>query len=317
MRAARCLRFGFAFIACTGCTGDDTNPALPATPDASFPDSAPDAPVPTDDAAPPPLPVSAIRIANWSPDSPAVDMCLSPHGADAFMPPLLLTEGDAIEAGPGTLAYPGVSAYFFVPPGQYDVRAVVAGANDCAAGVAPDLTTLPAVAIGDFATLALIGSAHASGGAPALAIVGFRDDGPTPTKKVALRFINAAGAASAFDLGLGAATKFLPVFSDVVFGAVGQGTDAGAVDGGIVVDSRGYATISPLAGGTLSARAFGTTDDAIVAQGVNVAAGAVVTTTLLQAAQGLSDGGPAFEILECLDNAGTVGLTGVCFTFLP
>src|SRR5580658_9937302 len=67
-----------------------------------------------------------IRFANWSPDSPAFDMCIAPHGTTSFQGPLLsaLAAATGSDAGSAGLAFPLVSAYTLVPPGQYDARIV-------------------------------------------------------------------------------------------------------------------------------------------------------------------------------------------------
>lgn len=323
MRAVWSLTFGFALLPCAGCSGDDTNPAAPPVPDAgvldaTMPAPSPDATAPLDDAQPTPL--ASVRVAHWSPGSPAVDFCLSPHGASAFTLPFLLTQTQQLEAGapaagPG-LAYPGVSAYFLVTPGQYDVRAVVAGAIDCATGVAPDSTMLPALNAGDFATLALVGSSQASDAAMPLGIVLFHDEGfSTMPQSVALRFINEAPI-TATEFGPGAGEDFVLAFRNVVPGAVGQAFDSGIPGIGVPVDSLGYATLSPLFNGSVRVIGAVAGETIVEGDGVNLAAGSVVTTTLIEAPSG-DDAGPGLQFLVCLDNAGTLGLTGVCFTPSP
>ena len=301
--------------------GDDTNPALsptadaaPATPDATTGDASAAPP----DAEPPPLPIALVRVANWSPDAPAVDFCLAPHGTTAFQGPLLGRASALLDAAAPSLGYPDVSAYLQVPPGQYDVRAVVAGASNCSAGIGPDLTSTPSLGIGTFATLALLGNTQGSGGAK-LQLAAFVDEGVS-SGKVALRFVNAAAAAEmgSADFGTGTAgASFKPISKSVAFGAVGAIPDAGGVDGAIKADSHGYAVMSALASATLSAHASGATTDAVVARGVTIAAGAVVTAALLVGPGVTDDGGATFQLLACVDNAGTVGVTGSCTIIGP
>ena len=90
---------------------------------------------------------------------------------------------------------------------------------------------------------------------------------------------------------------------------------SGGADGATTFDARGYALVSAFSSVTLSARATGTTTDALIAGGVTIAAGAVVTTTILGG--GGSDAGAVPLFLECVDNAGTVGLAGSCAIVSP
>src|SRR6202030_1440041 len=105
-------RWATLFTCClgaTGCVGDDTNPALPPTADASpgSPDATTgDAATGPLDAEPPPLPFALVRVANWSPDAPGVDFCLAPHGTTAFVGPLLGTQSALLDAAAPLLAYP-------------------------------------------------------------------------------------------------------------------------------------------------------------------------------------------------------------------
>jgi hypothetical protein len=313
-------RFATLWVCCTSlttaaCVGDDSNPALPPTDAAAaVPDATTgDVQVGPVDAEPPPLPIALVRVANWSPDAPGVDFCIAAHGTSVFTGPLLGRQSVALDASTLPLAYPLVSAYVQVPPGQYDVRAVVAGAADCATGIGVDLTSAPALAIGTFATFALVGRAHGSGGMAKLQLAAFLDEGVASGKKLALRFINATTALGAADFGTGTAgASFKPIFTGATFGASGSIPDAGGADGAITGDPHGYALLSALASATVSAHATGTTTDAVVARGVAIAAGAAVTAALLDSTTVTEDGGPTYQLLECVDNAGTVGLAGSC-----
>src|ERR1700677_1906860 len=89
------------------------------------------------------LPVASLRIAHVSPDAPALDVCVAPHGTTAFQGPLiaqlaaslglgvLQDGGNENDAGHVGLSFPQVSAYVSLAPGQYDVRLVAAGAPSC------------------------------------------------------------------------------------------------------------------------------------------------------------------------------------------
>ena len=260
--------------------------------------------------------VSAVRVANWSPDSPSVDFCLAPHASGAFQGPLVArlanpggAEGGAAAAA---LAFPQVSAYSYVAPGRYDARLVVAGSADCTSGIAADATTLPALAAGAFETIALVGEAHAAGSDPGLELVGFLDD-QHPSGMVALRFINAAPAIPKVDMGTGPAASFKPLFLGVSFGQTTI-ADAGATS----VDSNGYLTMQPLAAVTLSAHPPGATMDSATASNVSAAAGSILTIVLLGRTPGASaDAGPPGQFVECVDNAGTVGPYENCSALSP
>jgi hypothetical protein len=313
------------FCACStslgalGCVGDDTNPAVAAVPDATAPADATAGDVQVADAAPPPLPIGLLRLANWSADAPAVDFCIAVHGTTAFSGPLLGQASAQLDAATLMLNYPLVSAYLQVLPGKYDVRAVVAGAANCATGVGPDLTSPIAFSIGTFATVALIGRAHGGASTP-LQIASFVDEGVGggSAKKVALRFLNVTSSIPAADFGTGVAgTSFKPIFTGAAFGASGSIPDAGGADGAVTGDSLGYALLSPLASATVSAHASSTATDAIVAKGVVIAGGAVVTTALLDSTAVSADGGATFQLLQCVDNAGTVGVAGSCGIMAP
>jgi hypothetical protein len=254
-------------------------------------------------AAPPP--VAGIRVANWSPDAPAIDLCVAPHGTTAFRGPMLgslVGQGD--DAGVAALPFPYASAYSYVSPGQYDARLVVAGASNCAAGIGADVTNLPALDADGYATIALIGDANPAAGAPGLQLVGFPDDAYA-SSGAALRFINAAPVASLAlaDFGELSDTKFVPLFLAVHFGQASNAPEAMVADAASgPVDPNGYTSIGALSDATLSLRARNGATDLAVANNVNIAAGAIVTVVAV---------GPS-ELVECVDNAGTLSYLGAC-----
>jgi hypothetical protein len=106
------------------------------------------------DAAPAPA-QTYLRIGHVSPDSPPLDVCVAPHGAIVFQGPLVgqLAAGLAAasgragdagdaggaqaeeDAGAAGVVYGQISAYVPLPPGQYDVRIVAAGASSCDSAV--------------------------------------------------------------------------------------------------------------------------------------------------------------------------------------
>ena len=50
---------------------------------------------------------------------------------------------------------------------------------------------------------------------------------------------------------------------------------------------------------------------------MTIAAGATITTALLGGGDDGLDGGAPLQLLECVDNAGTVGLSGSCAIVSP
>jgi hypothetical protein len=252
-----------------------------------------------------PPPVAGIRVANWSPDAPAIDLCLARHGTNAFRGPMLgafLASDD--DAGVAALSFPCASAYTYVSPGQYDARLVVAGAPNCAAGIGADVTNLPALAADGYATIALIGDANPAAGAPGLTLVGFPDDGYA-SSGAALRFINAAPTAvlTLADFGEINGTTFAPLFLAVHFGQASNAAEAMVADAASgPVDPNGYTSIGPLSDATLGLRARNGGTNLALAQNVSVATGSVVTIVAVGSS----------ELVECVDNAGTLSYLGTC-----
>jgi Domain of unknown function (DUF4397) len=263
--------------------------------------------------------VALIRVANWSPDAPAVDFCLAPHGTGAFRGPFVagivgaeVEAGLAVDAGSAGLAFPEVSSYVQVAPGQYDARIVVG--NGCTAGIAPDAVALPAVAAGASTTIALVGAESPADGPQALQIAGFLDD-VTIAGSLALRFINAAPMAASVDVGTGAGASFAALFAGIPFGQASSAQEAPARDGSApAVDARGYLSRSALTGVALGARAHAgasTTGDggvpSALASNVWIASGSVVSVVVTGGTEGVPLG-----LLECVDNAGIVGSLSNC-----
>ena len=301
--------------------GDDTNSPLPPS-DAGTASDATMASVDASDGAIPLTPVGGVRLAHWAANAPAIDFCVAPHGSSSFGTPLLATAwaaladaGASSDAGGAALPFTQASAYVYLPAGAYDARVVAAGSADCSTGIGGDLLTLPPLATGGFATVALVGDPHpATGtvGAPALRLVGFLDDLKAPGA-IGLRFVNASPLLPQADLGTGTLVgTFKPLATGVAFGEPPPPSDAGAPDGSIVIDPQGYAAVGALSAVTLSAHATGGTLDAVVATNVSAAKGSVLTVALVGGSPD-GDGGVAGALLvQCVDNAGTVGVFGSC-----
>ena len=244
-----------------------------------------------DPAAAAPQDRAQVRVAHLSPDAPAVDVCLAPAGTGDFTGPVLEQAG-----GPGGLAYAQATRYLEVAAGTYDVRVVAATAVDCASPVVPDTAgaTLP----GDAAvTIAATGLVAPGEGQPGFALVPLVDDPEAAAGRAKVRFVHASSGTPPVDVGAGTGESFTPLFTAVPFAGVD--------------DDRapaGYLEADPLDGVTLSARATGTTADALVVPGVTLPAGAVVTVFAI----GLLGGDPPLAALVCPDDTSETALLSEC-----
>jgi hypothetical protein len=319
--AVTAVSAGALSLACLACSSDSTRPGAgdsgtPA-PDSGHPDDA------TTEAGEAGPPEASVRVAQWSPGAPAIDVCFAPQGQDwtGQLPRLspLLADGGAggdagggvkgdggageagalgdggAPAGPG-IAFPQVTSYLVLAPGTYAVRLVAAGASDCSTALV-DLAAVT-LAAGSFTTVAALGEATPGPGEAPLKLVSFLDDVTAPAGQIALRFINASPSLMAVDFGTGslsgAGGAFAPLFRGVAFGEAGAvaESDAGAVD------ANGYLAAGAYAGATLSAHVTATaTDTATAANDVDVRAGSAATMALI----GLVTSGSSAELLQCAD----------------
>jgi len=302
----------------TDATGESVPPADVG--DAQTPseggDSGPDLAQASDASAildAPPTTVALLRIANWSPDAPAIDACIRLQGSTDFQGPLVraLASSSQVDSGAAGVSFPFVSAYAQVSPGQYDMRVVVAGASDCAAGVGQDTTSsLPMLALGGAATFALVGEVAPSGGDPPLKVVGFLDD-ISAKSGIALRFINASPALTPVDFGTGS-DIFTPFFRGVTFGKAGAMQQASGDASAPTVDPNGYETISKLMTATLSARVPNAMTDAMPNGATTIGASAASGSILTIALVGGTSAGAQAQLVECVDNAGSASTLSNC-----
>jgi hypothetical protein len=296
-----------------GAPGDGGGPDDGATGDAASP---------TIDAGPAPL--AGVRFANWSPDAPSVDFCLAPHGTTDFRGPMIGAALQALEdAGglgdasvAGGLSFPQVGSYFYLPVGSYDARLVAAGSPDCAVGViVPDDAQLAGLDAGTMTTIAAMGRVAPSSGEARIGISSFRDDfdatleGGAPT--VLVRFIHAAPSLPPVVVGTGlrSAGTFFQWFVNVPFGQAGNLQEAETVELGgppppPVVDGHGYLVVGGLSSATVSVHAFLSDSNLVVAPNVTAIPGTVVTLVLV--------GDPALQLVQCFDNAGSLGVLASC-----
>jgi hypothetical protein len=224
------------------------------------------------------------RVAHLSPDAPAVDFCVD--GGSGFIGPVLKGAGDT-----DGLAYSEVTQYLPLPAGTYDVRLVAPNAADCttALGGLPDVEGVALAADAAY-TAAATGMLTPPSGTEPFAIELYADTiTATNAAKAYVRFIHASADTPAVDVGTGSGGSFTAVWSNVEFPNVGDAPGGGD-----------YLETDPLTNVTLSARASGTTADALVLNGVSVPAGAVVTAFAI----GNLGGAPQpLKVLVCIDSA--------------
>jgi len=234
-----------------------------------------------------------LRVAHLSPDAPAVDLCVK-LGSGSFTGPVL--KGLGVTAG---LAYSQVTRYLTLDAGQYTARLVAPNAADCSTSLAslPDYV-LPSLSGGTYATAAAVGLV---GGTPAFTVKPFVDDHTAPAGQTALRFVHASPGTPNVDVGVGSGASFAPIFTNVAYPDTGSGMG---------IDANGYYATAPLTNATVSARVHGTTTDALVIPGVDLAAGDTATAFAIGI---LGDVTTPLEVLACIDNAPPVGNLAACF----
>jgi hypothetical protein len=308
----------------------DASYALPPVGDDSgdvFPDG--DAPV-----------LANMRIAHASPDAPAFDVCVAPHGTTSFHGPLVarlaVSLGAGDDAGPAGVSFSQVSAYVALAPGRYDVRLVAAGASSCdpeaaldapideleasagdseggsaeagtAAPALPDFVDLPALQPSTSATLLIAGDLTPAGADAPIGVTLLSDDEELAGGAASLRAINAVPSQPALDFGLGAGAAWLPMFTDVALGQAGTTTGPG--EG--AADANGYVPIPTFAGQAMSA--FAPSDgggQVATASQVDVELGAIATIMAIGGKTGDATHPPG--LLVCIDNQPSGGLLSDC-----
>jgi hypothetical protein len=261
-------------------------------------------------------------------------------------------DAQAPDAGVTGVAYARVSAYVSLPAGQYDVRLVAAVAGSCdvpwPAGASPPNATTEAGIEADASqeaadAAAVDGEAGAEATAPASASQGvfslapntsatllvagdlspvgvdapltvtvLADDAILASGGAEMRAVNAVPSFASIDFGLGSGAEWLPLLTDVKFGAASAGVAADES----AVDANGYLPILP-APQTLSARV--SSEDAgadlAVASNVNVAVGSIATVFAIGGKTGDANHPPA--LLVCFDNQPSGGLFADCSVGMP
>jgi len=237
-----------------------------------------------------------VRIAHLSPDAPAVDICLAPAGG-AFDKPLLAQLGGRLG-----LAYPQVTSYVELPLGSYDVRVIAATDLTCTNPAVPDTKGITLTK--DLtATVAAVGDLQRSGMSiadPGFRLAVFPDTTDVAAGKLKLRLIHASPGTPNVDVGLGFGAGFFRLFGNVEFGKF-------AVHGGI--DALGYLETDPFTS-SVSARATGTTADAIIVHGVTIGSGVIATAFAIGGKTGQATN--PLRVLLCNDTARTGTLLAQC-----
>ncbi len=226
---------------------------------------------------------ASVRVAHLSPDAPAVDFCLLPESGAPIGPVL-----ENLAGTPEGVAYPSVTAYLPVAPGNYGVRVIAPSATTCDAGLLPDIPGLSFAANQSY-TAAAIGMLFPAAGDAAFELIVIDDDNSIEPGKVRMRFIHTSPDVPPVDVGIGSGAAFTPVWTNVAYPNIG------------LVMGQPYVSVDPPTNAQISARATGTTTDALVIDNVTIPPDQVVTTFAI----GNLDGAPApLKVLACLDVAG-------------
>jgi hypothetical protein len=292
----------------TAACSDDFTPK--ASVDASLESSVQDAVADVPDAARDVAPVllSAVRLALWSPDAPALDVCITPSGSPFSGSPMVANIANSFDGGDGCdggvsggLSYPEVTSYIDVPAGTYDVRLVAAGSSDCSTGLAPDLTGNSPLLYNTFNTLALIGKFTPGAGEPSLRSVVYPDDmtspsAPDPTNPyVGVRFINAAPSVPSAEIG----TYDTTTAGKPSYGAIASGVTFGLTPRPPTADRYGYLSAVPLPS---------TDEIAVRSSDDYLGTHQVVTTALTSVAGNTATTVVLVDTVPWADDAGSLGL---------
>ncbi len=226
-----------------------------------------------------------LRVAHLSPGTPAVDVCVLPAGGDPIGP-VLKSLGDA-----DGLSFPEVTGYLPLPAGTYGARIVAPNAADCSTALAglPDVTGIEVKGGGVYTAAATGVLIDPGAGDQPFAVELYEDDLTVASGSIRVRFIHASPDTPAVDVGLGKGADFTPVWQSVSYPDVG------------LVGGNAYLETAALDNATLSARASGTTTDALVLEGVSIPADSVVSVFAI----GNLDGMPApLAVRVCFDTKG-------------
>jgi hypothetical protein len=200
-----------------------------------------------------------LRVAHLSPNAPRVDVCLlrERESVGPLMSSLLGT--------PKGLDYGEVTRYVRVPEGTYTLRLVEPGSRSCERGLAGvrDATGVELSGKSHY-TVAAMGLLGQNAAVP-FQLKALKDRLEPARERARLRFVHAAVAAPAVDVGVGEGATFRPFFTGVKFGQPGQEAE------------KDYVDADPIEDATLVLRTSGTTNDLATLDGFTLRAGEVST----------------------------------------
>lgn len=238
---------------------------------------------------------TAVRLANLSPDAPALDFCLKRAGQTNFEGPMLNEE---LNTAAG-LQYAQVTRYITIHAGSYTVRLVAPGQSSCDAALAGTADATDVTLGADRrTTIALLGMAAPPNDATEhLQLKAFNDLNGSAEGKARLTFIHASPDAPPVDVGIVAGPDFTALFQNVAFG------EAGAVG------TNRYVETDPLTTVTIAVRPTGAMNDLIAITNVTAPAGSIVTVYGIGNVSGVPK---PLQSLLCSDSEEPEGAFSVC-----
>jgi hypothetical protein len=233
-----------------------------------------------------------VRVAHLSPGAPAVDVCIKPAAAANFEAPVL--KGLGAKEG---LAYPNITTYLELAPGEYVARLVAPNAANCSKALAdlPDITGIKVEGDESY-TLAAIGEL-APGAKNAFQVKPYVDDAAAPASgKMKLRFVHTSPDAPNVDVGVVAGSTFVPLFPNVAYPTEG----------------KGYLEAAPVSGATISVRLAGMPTEVLKLANVTIPANATVTAWAIGKATAMPNSPTPLAALVCVDSAPAKGVLTDC-----
>jgi hypothetical protein len=232
----------------------------------------------------------------------ASDVCVAPHGTGLWQGPLLA--GSGLLSGLPSL---GLTTYFQVPPGQYDVRVISSGAScdtpDAGEGGAPapiDYTNLPALPASASITVAIVDVAG-GGSVPSPTALVLFDETTTTAGMAKLRLVNTTNLlGETVDFGLGGGVAYQPLFVGVA-----PGIDPNA-------DPNGYREVPAAPGVDTSLVSPAAVLGSLSSSAYPLAAGSITTAFAVEI-------GTQVGLVTCADGQSTAipGLTDCTLTSSP
>lgn len=168
----------------------------------------------------PPQDKAWVRFGNFSPDTPAIDICVKQSATQTWGSPVLGTNG--LSAG---LAYPAMSRIIYIDPGTLDFRGVMPGGS-CDTPIGTDLTQQTINAHGTYTLTAVGMQSEPVFGAYRLQ-QWIEQSGPVTAGKARMRFVNLIPNSPALEDGLVDGGTWVQGFTEAAIdfrhGAAGTG----------------------------------------------------------------------------------------------